>query len=98
MQIIYDGEQEEANMKIRKSLLAMEKESYADDNAHIPDDAVDCTQGCNPYGNHPDLIKVAREAAVDSIYNYPHGQEIYEELIRFWGALCSGKEREYFSC
>lgn len=96
MQIIYDGEQEEANMKIRKSLLAMEKESYADDNAHIPDDAVDCTQGCNPYGNHPDLIKVAREAAVDSIYNYPHGQEIYEELIRFWGCFAPVKRENIF--
>lgn len=72
-------------MKIRKSLLVMEKESYADDNAHIPEDAVDCTQGCNPYGNHPDLLKVAKDAVVDAIYNYPHGQEIYEEIEKFWG-------------
>lgn len=83
-------------MKIRKSLLVMEKESYADDNATIPADAVDCTQGCNPYGNHPSLIEVAKNAVVDSIYNYPHGQEIYEELEKFWSRFAPVKRENIF--
>lgn len=76
-------------MKIRKSLLEMTSETYADDNAHIPVDAVDCTQGCNPYGNHPALLEIAKNAAVGMIYNYPHDQEIYEEIERFWEPFAS---------
>ena len=71
-------------MKIKKSLLEMTSETYADDNAYIPEDAVDCTQGCNPYGNHPALLEIAKNAVVDMIYNYPHNQEIYEEIGKFW--------------
>ena len=91
-------QREVGNMKIRKSLLVMDKESYADDNARIPEDAVDCTQGCNPYGNHPSLIAVAKDAEVDAIYNYPHGQAIYEEIEKFWGRFAPiGRENIYLS-
>lgn len=71
-------------MKIKKALLEMSSESYADDNIQIPEDAVDCTLGCNPYGSVPGLLDVAKNAVVDMIYNYPHNQEIYEEIENYW--------------
>ncbi|MBQ9179646.1 MAG: histidinol-phosphate aminotransferase family protein [Firmicutes bacterium] len=71
-------------LKIRKSLLQMEKESYADDNAVIPEGAVDCTQGSNPYGFYPTVMDVVRNADENAVYHYPHGQEIYEEIENLW--------------
>lgn len=71
-------------MKIKRALLEMTSETYADDNPQFPENAVDCTQGCNPYGNHPALMGVVKNATVDMIYSYPHNQEIYEEIINYW--------------
>jgi histidinol-phosphate aminotransferase len=71
-------------MKIKKALLEMNSETYADDNPQFPEGAVDCTQGCNPYGNHPALLEVAKNVTMNMIYSYPHNQEIYDEIINFW--------------
>lgn len=81
-------------LKIRESLLAQEKESYADDNAKIPEGAIDCTQGCNPYGFYPTLADVVRNAEDYAIYSYPHGQEIYEGIINLCKPYFLGISKE----
>ena len=71
-------------LKIKKKLLESEKISYAMDHIELPEDGVDCSEGCNPYGFPPECADVVKNFDTSRLGPYPHSQALYEAIREYW--------------
>ena len=76
-------------MKIREELLAMKKNSYATGDFQIPEGAMDCTEGVNPYGCPKEVLEAFRQIKLEEIINYPHDVKVYDAICQYWSDMAS---------
>ncbi len=74
----------EVKMSIKPTLLAKEKVSYASDHIDLPENGVDCFEGCNPYGFPRAVRDALREFDVSRLGPYPHSQAFFEAIREYW--------------
>ncbi len=72
------------NLKIKKQLTQKEKISYAMDHIELPENGIDCSEGCNPYGFPPECADVVRNFDTSRLGPYPHSQALYEAIMEYW--------------
>lgn len=75
-------------LKIKKQLLENEKISYATDQIDLPEEGVDCSEGCNPYGFPAECGEVLKNFDVSRMGQYPHSQALYDAIINYWKRQC----------
>lgn len=73
------------NDRIRAELTAIRKDSYAEEQLRLPDGAIDCTEGINPYGCADGVVKTTG-LSPRIITNYPH-HDLKSEICRYWGSF-----------
>lgn len=73
-------------LKIREELLNLEKISYASDHIELPENGIDCFEGCNPYGCPEDVVREAVNSFdfVRRVGPYPHSKAVYDGLKEYW--------------
>lgn len=71
-------------MKIRKELLEIEDKGYATETLVMPENGVDCYEGCNPYGFPDELRQAMKDFDVSRLGPYPHSQSMFEGLKEYW--------------
>lgn len=76
-------------MKIREELLDMKKNSYATGDFEIPQGAMDCTEGVNPYGCPKEVLEAFRQIRLEEIINYPHDTKVYDAICGYWSDMAS---------
>ncbi|MEG0292150.1 MAG: aminotransferase class I/II-fold pyridoxal phosphate-dependent enzyme [Anaerovoracaceae bacterium] len=69
-------------MKIKKELLEQEKNSYASDILVLPENGLDCSEGCNPYGFPDSVLEIDYDFR--KLAAYPHSQAPYDAIINYW--------------
>lgn len=71
-------------LKVREELKTLDKISYASEHIDLPEDGVDCFEGCNPYGFPPELLEVARTFDLNRLGPYPHSTAIFDGLKEYF--------------
>ncbi|MDR1272866.1 MAG: histidinol-phosphate aminotransferase family protein [Clostridiales Family XIII bacterium] len=71
-------------LKIRETIIQEEKLSYAKDGAKVPENAVDCAAGYNPFGTPPESVAVFKDLSPSAIFDYPHGDFLQEAILKYW--------------
>ena len=71
-------------LKLRKELLDFEAKTYASDSIDLPENGVDCFEGCNPYGFPTELYKAKDAFNIERFAPYPHSNAVLEGLNYFW--------------
>ena len=72
------------NLKIKKALLEQEKISYAMDHVELPENGVDCSEGCNPYGFPAECADAVKNFDTSRLGPYPHSQALFEAIRDYW--------------
>ena len=68
--------------KVKKVLQEKEKNSYASDVLVLPENGIDCSEGCNPYGFPKSVLDMDYDFNRLSVY--PHSQAPYDAIIDYW--------------
>ena len=71
-------------LKIRKELLEIEDKGYAADTLVLPENGVDCYEGCNPYGFPGELKQAMKDFDIDRLGPYPHSSALFDGLREYW--------------
>lgn len=71
-------------MKIKPTLLAKDKVSYASDHIDLPENGVDCFEGCNPYGFPSVVSDVIRNFDISRLGPYPHSTAFFDAIHDYW--------------
>jgi histidinol-phosphate aminotransferase len=71
-------------LKIRETIIQEEKLSYAKEGAKVPENAVDCAAGYNPFGTPPEAVAIFKELTPSAIFDYPHGDVLQEAILKYW--------------
>ena len=71
-------------MKIKKTLTERQKVSYASDHIDLPENGVDCFEGCNPYGFPAVVHEVYKNFDVSRMGPYPHSPAFFNAIHEFW--------------
>lgn len=79
------------NLKLRPQLLEIDKVSYASDHIDLPENGVDCGEGCTPYGFPSEVTEAAKRFDWMRVGPYPHSTAIYDGLTEFWKGYFSLK-------
>lgn len=80
-------------LKIRDELTQLEKNSYASAELVIPENCIDCGEGCNPYGYPKEILDTFKNFDTDKIFPYPHSMATTDAIIDYWKNECN-LERE----
>lgn len=71
-------------MKIKPTLLQKDKVSYASDHIDLPENGVDCSEGCNPYGFPAVVYDVVKNFDVSRMGPYPHSTAFFDAIHDQW--------------
>lgn len=71
-------------LKIKKQLMEEELITYASDHIDLPENGVDCSEGCNPYGFPAKVEEVYKSFDIGRLGPYPHSQALYEAIHNYW--------------
>lgn len=69
--------------KFNPHVASFQKVSYAKEE-EVSTLTLDCSDGCNPYGCSPAVMEALRQIQPHDIFEYPHGFDLKDAIIRCW--------------